>query len=206
MNLLKWKTAAAAGTLVLLLAGCQSDDTEPQEDAAPQTEQADENTEQPAQDENSENDSSQDSHAMHSSSGEVPEGLKKAENPTFPIGSTAMMHADHMPGMDGVEATISGAYETTAYSVTYTPTDGGEPVKDHKWVVHEELENPGEAPLEPGTEVVLAADHMPGMDGATATIDSAEQTTVYMVDFVPSDSDEEVKNHKWVTEEELSEE
>ncbi|MFC7365996.1 MULTISPECIES: YdhK family protein [Bhargavaea] len=206
MNLLKWKTAVAAGTLVLLLAGCQSDDTEPKEDAAQQTEQTDKNTEQPAQEESSENDGSQDSHAMHSSSGEVPEGLKEAENPTFRVGSTAMMHADHMPGMNGVEATISGAFETTAYSVTYTPTDGGEPVKDHKWVVHEELENPGEAPLEPGTEVTLLADHMPGMKGATATVDSAEQTTVYMVDFIPSDSNEEVKNHKWVTEEELSEE
>ncbi|MCM3089006.1 YdhK family protein [Bhargavaea ginsengi] len=203
---MKWKTSAAAVTLALLLAGCQSDDTEPQEDAAPQTEQADENTGQPAQEESSENDASQDPHSMHSSSGEVPEGLKEAENPKFPVDSTAMMHADHMPGMNGVEATISGAFETTAYSVTYTPTDGGEPVKDHKWVIHEELENPGEAPLEPGTEVTLAADHMPGMNGATATIDSAEQTTVYMVDFVPSDSDEEVKNHKWVTEDELSEE
>lgn len=45
---------------------------------------------------------------------------------------------------------------------------------------------------------------MEGMNGATAVIDSAEETTVYMVDFVATDSEEEVKNHKWVTESELS--
>lgn len=49
----------------------------------------------------------------------------------------------------------------------------------------------------------MNADHMEGMNGATAVIDSAEQTTVYMVDFT-STSGEEVKNHKWVTESELS--
>ena len=42
------------------------------------------------------------------------------------------------------------------------------------------------------------------MDGVTAKIDSAEQTTVYMVDFTPTTGGEEVKNHKWVTESELS--
>lgn len=198
MNPMKWKATIAAGAFALFLAGCQSG-TETDDVA----QQPDETEEQAGQEQ--EESGGHGDHMMHSSSGEVPENLQEAENPTFPVGSEAMMHADHMPGMDGVEATISGAYETTAYSVSYTPTDGGEPVADHKWVIHEELENPGEAPLEPGAEVTLNADHMPGMEGATATIDSAEQTTVYMVDFVPSDSDEEVKNHKWVTEEELSE-
>lgn len=205
MKPMKWKMFAASGTLALLLAGCQSgSETEENTEDTQQTEQTAENTEHSGQQENSQN-GGDDSHAMHSSSGEVPEDLQEAENPTFPVGSEVMMHADHMPGMDGVEATVSGAFDTTAYSVTYTPTDGGEPVEDHKWVVHEELENPGEAPLEPGTEVTLNADHMPGMDGTTATIDSAVETTVYMVDFVPTDSDEVVKNHKWVTEDELSE-
>ena len=41
------------------------------------------------------------------------------------------------------------------------------------------------------------------MGGTTATIDSVEETTVYMVDFT-LESGEEVTNHKWVTEEELS--
>nr|WP_255731149.1 YdhK family protein [Solibacillus sp. MA9] len=139
----------------------------------------------------------------HSSDGELPEGLAEATNPTFPVGTTAMMHADHMEGMDGVKATVVGAYNTTVYAVTYTSTTTGELVKNHKWVIHEELENPGAASLEPGTEVTLRADHMEGMDGATAVIDSAEKTTVYMVDYTSS-TGEKVTNHKWVTESELA--
>lgn len=139
-----------------------------------------------------------------SSSGEVPEDLEEAENPTYEVGSQAMIEAEHMQGMDGAEATISGAFDTTVYTVSYTPTNGGDPVEDHKWVVHEEFEDPGEAPLEPGDEAVMNASHMEGMEGATATIDSAEDTTVYMVDFVTTDTEEEVQNHKWVTESELA--
>lgn len=139
----------------------------------------------------------------HSGSAEVPEGLKEAQNPTYPVGSNAIIQADHMPGMKNAEATIVGAYDTTVYTVTYTPTTGGEPVKNHKWVIHEEIEDAGEAPLEPGTEVTLNADHMEGMKGTTALIDSAEETTVYMVDFT-STTGEQVTNHKWVTENELS--
>lgn len=139
----------------------------------------------------------------HSGSGEVPEGLQAAESPTYEMGSQVIVEADHMAGMQGVEATISGAFDTTVYSISYTPTDGSEPVEDHKWVVHEELENPGEEPLQPGTEVTVNADHMDGMDGANVTIDSAEETTVYMIDYTAS-TGEEVTNHMWVTESELS--
>ena len=106
-----------------------------------------------------------------------------------------------MPGMEGAEATVSGAFDTTTYSVSYTPTDGGEPVEDHKWVVHEELQDPGEAPLDDGTEVVLQADHMAGMKGAEATIDSSTDETVYMVDMTMDGM--EMTNHKWVVESEL---
>ncbi|WP_087973247.1 YdhK family protein [Oceanobacillus rekensis] len=139
-----------------------------------------------------------------SSSGEVPDNLEEAENPTYEVGSNAIITAEHMnmEAMSGAEATIVGAYDTTAYEVSYTPTNGGETVENHKWVIHEEFENSEEAPLEPGTEVILGADHMKGMDGATAVIDSAEETTVYMVDFTPSGG-EEVVNHKWVIESEL---
>ncbi|MBN8200051.1 YdhK family protein [Bacillus sp. NTK034] len=139
-----------------------------------------------------------------SSSGEVPEGLEEAASPTYEVGSKAIIESDHMSGMKGAEATIAGAYDTTVYTISYTPTTGGEKVEDHKWVIHEELEGVEEEPLEPGTEVTVNADHMEGMDGATAVIDSAEQTTVYMVDFTPTTGGEEVKNHKWVTESELS--
>ncbi len=140
----------------------------------------------------------------HSSSGEVPDDLAVADNPTFEVGSQAIMSADHMEGMDGAEATIVGAYDTTAYALSFTPTTGGEPVENHKWVIHEELEDAGDTPLAAGDEVVIAADHMEGMDGATATIDTAEETTVYMVDFTDAESGDKVENHKWVTESELS--
>jgi hypothetical protein len=140
----------------------------------------------------------------HSGSSEVPENLKEAENPTYPVGSKATINAEHMPGMKGAEATISGAFDTTVYTVTYTPTTGGEPVKDHKWVIHEELENAGDEPFKVGDEVVINAEHMPGMKGATAVIDSAEQTTVYMVDYTDTETGEKVTYHKWVTESELS--
>ena len=140
----------------------------------------------------------------HASSGEVPEGLKIAENPTYEVGSQAIIETNHMTGMKGAVATIGGAYDTTVYTISYTPTTGGEKVENHKWVIHEELQDAGEAPSEPGTEVIVNADHMKGMDGATAVIDSAEQTTVYMVDYISTPGGEEVKNHKWVTESELS--
>ncbi|OIB00589.1 hypothetical protein AK95_25790 [Paenibacillus sp. LC231] len=140
----------------------------------------------------------------HTGSGEVPKGLKEAKNPTYGVGTQAIIESDHMAGMKGATAKIVGAYNTTVYTISYTPTNGGEVVKNHKWVIHEELQNAGEAPLKPGTEVVVNADHMEGMKGATAEIDSAEKTTVYMVDFTPTTGGEEVKNHQWVTESELS--
>ena len=140
----------------------------------------------------------------HSSSGAVPEGLEEAENPTYPFGSEATINTDHMGGVNGAVATITGAFDTTVYMVSYYPTTGGEPVEDHKWVIHEELEDAGEEPLETGDGVVLNTEHMEGMDGATATIDSAEQTTVYMVNYTDTETDEEVTHHKWVTESELS--
>lgn len=140
----------------------------------------------------------------HSGDGEIPEGLEEAQNPTYPVGSQAIITADHMDGMNGAEATIVGAYSTTVYSVTYTPTTGGEKVEDHKWVIHQELGNSGDTPYNVGDEVVLNADHMEGMDGATATVDTAEQTTIYMVDYKDTKTGEEVTNHQWVTESELS--
>jgi Protein of unknown function (DUF1541) len=140
----------------------------------------------------------------HSGSGEVPKALKEAKDPAFPVDSKAIIKADHMKGMDGAEATIVGAYDTTVYTVSYTPTTGGKKITDHKWVIHEELKDPGDQPFKEGTEVTLNADHMKGMKGAKATIDSAEQTTVYMVDYTPTTGGEKVTNHKWVTESELS--
>ncbi|WP_420829924.1 YdhK family protein [Nosocomiicoccus ampullae] len=187
---------------VFLMAACGNGETQPNEDEESQSTETESSSEE-------EMESDSEGHMEHSagemsSSGEVPEDLKEAENPTYAVGSQAIIEAEHMQGMDGAEATIYGAFDTTVYTVSYTPTNGEELVENHKWVIHEELEEPGEDPLEPGDEAVMNASHMEGMEGATATIDSAEKTTVYMVDFVTTDTEEEVHNHKWVTESELT--
>lgn len=140
-------------------------------------------------------------HAMDG--GPAPEGITDATDPAYPVGTDVTVTADHMPGMQGSHATVTGAFSTTVYAVSYTPTDGGVPVHDHRWVVHEELENPGPAPLADGTEVTLNADHMPGMQGARATVDSSTQETVYLVDITTADG-MTMTNHKWVTESELA--
>ena len=133
--------------------------------------------------------------------GPAPEGMASAEDPEFPVGTEVTLTADHMEGMEGATATISGAFDTTTYSISYTPTDGGDPVKDHKWVVHEELKDPGKAPLKKGAKATVNAEHMPGMKGAEATIDSATDETVYMVDIKTDEM--EMTNHKWVVESEM---
>ena len=133
--------------------------------------------------------------------GDPPEGITKAADPKFDVGATVVLSADHMPGMKDAEATVSGAFDTTTYSISYTPTDGGDPVKDHKWVVHEELKDPGKAPLKKGAKATVNAEHMPGMKGAEATIDSATDETVYMVDIKTDEM--EMTNHKWVVDSEM---
>ncbi len=143
-------------------------------------------------------------HMEHSSSGEVPKGLKVAENPKYKVGDKVILKEGHMVGMKDAEATISGAFDTTAYVVNYTPTTGGPKVKNHKWVIQEELKEAGDKTLKPGTKVVIEADHMEGMKGAIGEIVSSEKTTVYMVDYKPTTGGPEVKNHKWVTEEEVT--
>ncbi|MEO9249072.1 YdhK family protein [Citricoccus nitrophenolicus] len=137
----------------------------------------------------------------HPDGGPPPAGIEPAAGPAYPVGTTVTLTADHMPGMQGAEATITGAFDTTAYSVTYTPTTGGEPVVDHRWVVHEELQDPAEPPLESGTQVVLEAEHMAGMQGAEATIESSTDETVYMVDLTMDGI--QMTNHQWVVDSEI---
>ncbi|MCR8657005.1 YdhK family protein [Paenibacillus endoradicis] len=140
----------------------------------------------------------------HSGSGIVPSGLKDAKNPTYKVGEKVTIQSEHMQGMNGAQATIVGAYDTTVYEVSYTPTTGGSEVKNHKWVIQEEIKDHKAEPYKPGDQIVLGTDHMKGMNGATATIDTAEQTTVYMVDYTPTTGGEIVKNHQWVTESEIT--
>ncbi|WP_332646588.1 YdhK family protein [Lysinibacillus sp. 54212] len=168
--------------LILTLSACNKEKTEPAQENKP----------------------SEHENMNHTGPNEAPENIQAAANPAFPVGSTAIIQADHMPGMNGEKATIVAAYDTTAYEVSYTSSTG-EVVKNHKWIIHEELRNPQPAPIQPGIEVTLNAEHMEGMQGAKAVIDSAEQTTVYMVDYTSS-TGEKVTKHKWVTESELSKE
>ena len=179
-----WTTSMAATAAASMLALTACGGTAEEEDAQPAPSQT--ASEAAAAPSTSSESSNMDMGMDHGSGGMAghnpeggppPEGIEAAADPTYPIDSTAVLTADHMPGMAGSEATITGAFDTTAYSVSYTPTDGGEPVVDHKWVVHEELEDPGEAPLPAGTEVVLEADHMPGMEGAEATISATVPST-----------------------------
>lgn len=149
-------------------------------------------------------DHDQNGHMEHSSTGELPEDLEKALHPKYEVGSSVLMDADHMEGMQGAEATVAGAFDTIAYAISYTPVNGGERVENHKWIIHEEIENAGEEAFQAGDAVTVEASHMEGMQGAEAIIESVEKTTVYMVDFTPASGNEEIKNHKWLVENELS--
>src|SRR5699024_2566585 len=133
-----------------------------------------------------------------------PDDLYEAEDPNYPVNSEAEIKAAHMEGMEGAVASIEGAYETISYAVTATPTDGEEKLENHKWVIQEEIEDSKEEQSHQGDEDVSEADHMEGMEGATAEVDSAEDTTVYMVSYEDTDNGEKVENHKWVIEDELS--
>ncbi|HAN24919.1 MAG: hypothetical protein CMH36_04370 [Microbacterium sp.] len=133
--------------------------------------------------------------------GPVPEGMTEATDPAYPVATEVTLAADHMEGMDGATATIVGAYDTYTYAVDYTPTTGGDPITDHRWVVQEELADAGDERLADGTEVTLAAAHMDGMDGATATVASSTEETVYVVDFEAGGMT--MTNHKWVVESEI---
>lgn len=54
-----------------------------------------------------------------------------------------------------------------------------------------------------GSKVILNTNHMPGMMGAKAEVVGVYTTTLYEVDFKPTNGGPEVFNHKWVVQEEL---
>ncbi|OSM44556.1 YdhK family protein [Nesterenkonia sp. PF2B19] len=183
----------AVFSATLFLAGCATDSEPDPSDTSAEHQDHGENSEE-AEDGHE--------HMDHpADGGPVPEGMTEATDPEYQVGDEVTLTADHMPGMDGATATIVGAYDTYTYSVDYTPTTGGDPVTDHRWVVHEEIEDVGDQRLEDGTEVTLAAAHMEGMDGATATIFSSTEETVYVVDFEADGMT--MTNHKWVVESEI---
>ena len=190
------RTGLAAGALgvALVLAGCAS--------GADDNQQTDPSATEEHQGHGGNNAESGDEEMEHPMDvGPAPEGIAEASEPTYPVGTEVQLTADHMEGMEGATATISGAFDTYTYSVNYTPAGGGDPVTDHKWVVQEEIEDAGDARLADGTEVTLLAEHMEGMEGVKATIASSTDETVYMVDYETDGM--KMTNHKWVVESEI---
>ena len=183
----------------VLLAACSTDTT---------TEEVSVGSESVSMESMSEESSASSSEGMgdmvHDDSGVIPEGLMEAQNPSYKVGDSVLMQAGHMEGMKGAEATIVGAFDTVAYEVSYDPTNGDPRVENHQWVIQEEIMDAGTDPLGVGSEVMLEAEHTEGMSGATATIDAAETTTVYIVDYIDTVTGETIKNHKWVIESELA--
>lgn len=134
----------------------------------------------------------------------IPENMVVAENPKFPVGSSVIITADHMSGMKGADAKVVGAYDTTLYEISYEPTTGGKEVKNHKWVAQEDLADTNDI-VQKGDQVTLKATHMDGMKGAKATIDDIVTGVAYAVDYTPTTGGDSVKNHMWLTEDELTE-
>lgn len=199
----KWFLIVTSLFAAILLTACNWNDTNKGDTTETGTPATNNNEEMDKQmDEDSDAADASD-HSTHSTSGEVPEGLKEAANPNFPVGSKVTINASHMEGMEGAEATIVGAYDTTVYSVSYTPTNGDPYEENHKWVIKEEIKDYGEATLGEGSEIIINASHHPGMQGATGTIDTVQDTTVYMVDYT-STTGEKVTNHQWLIESELT--
>ena len=149
------------------------------------------------------NDQKSESHMKHNDESKVPEGMKSTNEGEFKVGDKVTITAGHMPGMKGAEATVKGAYKTYAYVVSYKPTNGNEKVNNHKWVVNEEIKDAPKDGFNKGDTVKLEANHMSGMKGATANIDNVKKTTVYVVDYKSKDNGKIIKNHKWMTGNEL---
>lgn len=128
-----------------------------------------------------------------------------AKNPLYPVDAEVILAADHMPGMNVAIARISGAFDTTLYSITYTRSDTGEVIKDHKWVIHEEIAGYGVLPYNVGDTVTLLPGHISGMggEGVQAQVTEVVPGVAYMVDFTPTYGSDPVVNHQWVSEAEL---
>lgn len=128
-----------------------------------------------------------------------------AEDPAYPVGTEVIMIADHMPGMAGAAARVSGAFDTVLYAINYTNADTGEEVLWHRWVIHEEIQGSGDEPWKVGDQVILLPGHISGMggEGARAEIVEVVAGVAYMVDFTPTDGGEPIINHQWVSQEEL---
>lgn len=203
MNKKLLSSGLVSAAALFLLGGCGTADEE-QSQSTESESQVSETQEASSQSESSSEGSSEMMHMEHDDTGELPDGIQEADNPTYAVGDEVTIQTDHMAGMNDAQGIVVGAFDTVAYEVSYSPTNGGDPVMNHKWVVQEEVADSGDEIIENGTEVILEAFHMEGMKGAEATIESSNDTTVYMIDYQPTDGGDRVRNHKWVTEDELA--
>ncbi|MBU8578600.1 YdhK family protein [Brevibacterium luteolum] len=121
---------------------------------------------------------------------------------------TTLVAAGIVGGSLALAGCATGAEDDTAPSATQTEDAHG----GHG--SHEDMEHPADGGPVPagmteatdpeypvGTEVTLTADHMHGMDGATATIAGSTDETVYVVDYEADGMT--MTNHKWVVESEM---
>ncbi|MEA5014366.1 MAG: YdhK family protein [Candidatus Limiplasma sp.] len=71
----------------------------------------------------------------------IHEELQGDREAPYAVGDTVILKAGHISSMggEGAEATIVEVIKGVAYMVDYMPTDGGEEVVDHQWVVESEL-------------------------------------------------------------------
>jgi hypothetical protein len=140
----------------------------------------------------------------HESMTEV-KNLKVYDSPLYPVGTDIILNTDHMEGMMDAKGSVSGAYNTTLYAVDYTSEETGEEVKDHKWIIKEEIKDSKDKDYSVGDSVTLMTGHMSSMggEGVTATITQIVLGPAYMVDYTPTNGDKEVKDHQWVSESEI---
>lgn len=140
---------------------------------------------------------------MNHNSEATPSNMKVAENPKYKKGDKVTLTEGHMPGMKDAEGVVKEVYTTHVYEVSYQPKNGDKKVSHHKWVVNEELKDAPKSGLKKGDKAEMTANHMDGMKGAEATIDDVHKTDVYVVDYKDTKTGKTVKDHKWMTEEEL---
>lgn len=131
----------------------------------------------------------------------LPKGLKKATHAKFHVGQKVTLKAKHMEGMYNAKATVAGVYKTDLYEIDFMPTNGGKMVKNHKWVVASELKAKGA--LKAGKKVTVLADHMYNMKGAKGKIVKVHKGPAYVVTFKDTKTKMVMKNHKWLTQQEL---
>ena len=142
---------------------------------------------------------------IYSTFGYITAGSRVAENPTFPVGTQALVSHEHFPGAAGSTVTVTGAFDEIAYAVSFQPGAPGFPFEyAHRWIMHTELWGWEDVEIfEPGTVVMLYTDHFPGSRYQIGIIEYYEIGTTYQLDMITRYG-LPVWDHQWFTESEMS--